>query len=269
MKKSLSYIHPDAKLGKGVIIEPFALIQGDVIIGDDTWIGPNAVIMDGARIGKNCDIHAGAVISGIPQDLKFAGEYSTVEIGDHTTIREYSTVNRGTRTREKTIIGSNCLIMAYVHIAHDSILKDNCIMGSYVGLAGEVEIDDYAIISGGSLVHQFVRIGAHVMIQGGCKVTQDVPPFTLAGREPLKYIGINSVGLKRRGFSNETINRILDIYRIIYQKGLNVSQAVEFINKNIPLSPERDSILDFIKNSKRGIIRSVLNGSPLEEDLSL
>lgn len=259
MKRSLSNVHPDAKIGKGVIIEPFATIQGDVVIGDGTWIGPNAVIMDGARVGKNCQIHPGAIISGIPQDLKFVGEYSTVEIGDNTRIREYATVHRGTRTKEKTVIGNNCLIMAYAHVAHDSLLKDNCIMGSYVGLAGEVEIDEYAIISGGSLVHQFVRIGTHVMIQGGSKVTKDVPPYALAGREPLKYTGINSVGLRRRGFTNESINRILDIYRIIYQKGLNVSQAVSFIKENMPASAEMDIILEFIKNSKRGIIPSCLD----------
>jgi UDP-N-acetylglucosamine acyltransferase len=266
MKKSLSNVHPEAKLGKGVIIEPFATIQGDVVIGDGTWIGPNAVIMDGTRIGKNCQIHPGAIIAGIPQDLKFAGEYSTVEIGDNTSIREYATVHRGTLTRGKTVIGNNCLIMAYAHVAHDSLLKDYCIMGSYVGLAGEVEIDEYAIISGGSLVHQFVRIGTHVMIQGGSKVTKDVPPYALAGREPLKYTGINSVGLRRRGFSNDSINRILDIYRVIYQKGLNVTQAVAFIEENIPVSDELDIILEFIRNSKRGIIPSFLDRHIKEEN---
>lgn len=259
MKKSLSNVHPEAKLGKAVIIEPFATIQGDVVIGDGTWIGPNAVIMNGARIGKNCQIHPGAIIAGIPQDLKFTGEYSTVEIGDNTSIREYATVHRGTFTKGKTVIGNNCLIMTYAHVAHDSLLKDFCIMGSYVGLAGEVEIDEYAIISGGSLVHQFVRIGTHVMIQGGSKVTKDVPPYALAGREPLKYTGINSVGLRRRGFTNDSINRILDIYRVIYQKGLNVTQAVAFIEKNIPASDELDIILEFIRNSKRGIIPSSLD----------
>ena len=265
MSTPIANIHKEAKIGKNVIIEPFATIHADVIIGDDTWIGPNVVIMNGARIGKNCKIHAGAVISGIPQDLKFEGEYSTAEIGDNTIIREFVSVHRGTKTKEKTIIGQNCLIMAYAHVAHDSLLRNHCIMGSYAGLAGEVEMDDYAILSGGSLVHQFVRIGAHSMIQGGSKVTKDVPPYSMAGREPLKYTGINSVGLRRRGFSNEVINQILDIYRIIYQKGLNVSQALEYISSNVPVSSEREVITTFIKNSKRGIIRSVLDGSE-EED---
>ena len=265
MNKPIANINPDAKIGKNVVIEPFATVHADVVIGDGTWIGPNVVIMDGARIGKNCKIHPSAVISGIPQDLKFVGEYSTAEIGDNTTIREFATVHRGTKTKEKTIIGNNCLIMAYAHVAHDSLLRNNCIMGSYAGLAGEVEMDDYAILSGGSLVHQFVRIGTHVMIQGGCKVTKDVPPYALAGRDPLKYTGINSVGLRRRGFSNDTINQILDIYRIIYQKRLNVSQAMEFIELNVPVSVERDIIINFIKNSKRGIIRSSHDGSDKED----
>ena len=265
MNKPLANLHPEAKIGKNVIIEPFATIYGDVVIGDDTWIGPNAVIMDGARIGKNCKIHPGAIISNIPQDLKFAGEYSIAVIGDNTTVREFATVHRGTRTKEKTVIGNNCLIMAYAHVAHDSILNDHCIMGSYAGLAGEVEMDDYAILSGGSLVHQFVRIGAHVMIQGLSKVTKDVPPYALAGRDPLKYMGINSVGLRRRGFSNETINQIQEIYRIIYQKGMNVSQAMQYIEANVPKSEERDVILNFIKNSKRGIIRNDVDGKG-EED---
>ncbi len=265
MNKPVANVHPDAKIGKNVIIEPFATIYGDVVIGDNTWIGPNVVIMDGARIGKSCKIHPGAVISDIPQDLKFEGEYTIAVIGDNTIIREFVTVHRGTKTKEKTVVGNNCLIMAYAHVAHDSILKDHCILGSYAGLAGEVEMDEYAILSAGSLVHQFVRIGTHVMIQGLSKVTKDVPPYSLAGRDPLKYTGVNSVGLRRRGFTNETINQILDIYRIIYQKGFNVSQALEFIQANVPLSAERDIIINFIKNSKRGIIRNILDGDD-EED---
>ena len=265
MNKTFANIHPDAKIGKNVIIEPFATIHGDVVIGDGTWVGPNVVIMDGARIGKDCKIHPSAVIAGIPQDLKFVGEYSTAEIGDNTTIREFATVHRGTKTKEKTVIGNNCLIMAYAHVAHDSLLRDHCILGSYAGLAGEVEMDDYAILSGGSLVHQFVRIGTHVMIQGGSKVTKDVPPYALAGRDPLKYTGVNSVGLRRRGFSNDTINQILDIYRIIYQNKLNVTQALEHIETNVSTSPERDIIVNFIKNSKRGIIRSSQGDSDAED----
>ncbi len=265
MNKPLANIHSDAKIGGNVIIEPFATIYADVVIGDGTWIGPNAVIMDGARIGKNCKIHPGAIIAGIPQDMKFIGEISTAEIGDNTNIREFVTVHRGTKSKEKTIIGNNCLIMAYAHVAHDSVIGNHCIMGSYTGLAGEVEIDEYAIISGGSLVHQFVRIGSHVMIQGGSKVSKDVPPYAMAGRDPLKYTGINSVGLRRRGFSNKAINQILDIYRIIYQQGMNVSQSLDFIEANVDVSPERDVILNFIKNSKRGIIRSIIIGADYEE----
>ena len=266
MVKPLANIHKNAVIGKDVVIEPFATVYDDVVIGDGTWIGPNAVIMAGARIGKNCQIHPGAVISGIPQDLKFQGEYTTTEIGDNSIIREFVTIHKGTKTKEKTIVGNNCLIMAYAHVAHDSQLKNNCIMGSYSGLAGEVELDSYAIVSSGSLVHQFVHIGAHVMIQGGCKVTKDVPPYAMAGREPLKYTGINSVGLRRRGFSNEAINNIQELYRIIYHRGMNVSQALAYIEANVPATPEGDIVLSFIRSSKRGIIRSILNGSSSEEE---
>jgi len=259
MSNSLSSIHPDAKIGEKVIIESFVTIQADVIIGDGTWIGPNVVLMNGSRIGKNCQIHPGAVISGTPQDKKFDGEYTTAVIGDNTSIREFATINRGTKAKEKTVIGSNCLIMSYGHVAHDTIIGNGCIVGSYAGLAGEVEMDDFAILSPGSLVHQFCRIGTHVMIQGGSKVTKDVPPYCMAGRDPLAYTGVNSVGLRRRGFSNEAINQVLDIYRIIYQKGMNVSQALEFIEGNVPASNERDAIVNFISASKRGIIRSILD----------
>lgn len=265
MNTSLTSIHPGAKIGEKVTIEPFVTIQEDVVIGEGTWIGPNAVIMNGARIGKNCQIHPGAVISGTPQDKKFDGEYTTAIIGDNTSIREFATINRGTRAKEKTIIGSNCLIMSYGHVAHDSIIGNGCIVGSYAGLAGEVEMDDFAILSPGSLVHQFCRIGTHVMIQGGSKVTKDVPPYCMAGRDPLAYTGINSVGLRRRGFSNESINHILEIYRIIYQKGMNVTQALGFISENVPQTAEKDVILNFISASKRGIIRSVLDGRESEE----
>ena len=265
MNHSLSSIHPGAKIGENVTIESFVTIQEDVIIGDGTWIGPNAVIMNGSRIGKNCQIHPGAVISGTPQDKKFEGEYSTTIIGDNTSIREFATINRGTKAKEKTIIGNYCLIMSYGHVAHDSIIGNGCIVGSYAGLAGEVEMDDFAILSPGSLVHQFCRIGKHVMIQGGSKVTKDVPPYCMAGRDPLAYTGVNSVGLRRRGFSNEAINQILDIYRMIYQKGMNVSQALQHIQENSSSSAEKDEIVNFIKDSKRGIIRSILNSRESEE----
>lgn len=253
----LSNIHPDAKIGQNVIIDAFVTITKDVVIGEGTWIGPNAVIMDGARIGKNCRIFPGAVISGIPQDLKFDGEETTVEIGDNTTIREFVTVNRGTKAKGKTVIGNNCLIQSYAHIAHDCIVKNNVIMGSYSGLAGEVEVDDHAIVSPGTLVHQFVKIGKHVIIQGGSKVIKDVPPFITAGRDPLSFAGLNSVGLRRRGYSNEKINEIQEMYRIIYQKGLNNSDALKFIEENIPDSIERTEILTFVKNATRGIIKGL------------
>ena len=248
-------IHPDAKISNEVTVDAFATVYGDVEIGPGSWIGPNAVIMDGARIGKNVKVFPGAVISGDPQDLKYQGEETTAVIGDNTTIREYVTVNKGTKAKGKTIVGENCLIMSYCHIAHDCILKDRIIQGSYAGLAGEVEVDNFAIISPGSLVHQFVRIGAHVMIQGSSKVSKDVPPYTMAGREPVAYTGINSIGLRRRGFENNTIYAIQDVYRIIYQKGLNISDALDFVEANLPASIERDEIVEFIRNSKRGIIR--------------
>ena len=255
MNQSLTSVHPKAKIAHNVIIEPFVTISEDVEIGEGTWIGPNVTIMDGARIGKDCRIFPGAVISAIPQDLKFQGENTTAEIGDGTTIRECVTVNRGTKAKERTIIGDNCLIQCYVHIAHDCKIGNNCIFGGYAGTAGEAEVDDWAIISAGSLVHQFVRIGTHVMIQGLCKVTKDVPPYILAGRDPLSYTGINSIGLRRRNFKNETIYEIQEIYRIIYQRGLNISDAVRYIETNLSASDERDEILLFIQNSKRGIIR--------------
>jgi UDP-N-acetylglucosamine acyltransferase len=248
-------VHPKAKIGKNVVIESFSSIYEDVEIGEGTWIGPNVTIMDGARIGKNCTIFPGAVISAIPQDLKFVGEKTIAEIGDNTIIRECVTINRGTKAKDKTIVGSNCLIQCYVHIAHDCVIGDYCIMGAYAGTAGEVEVDDYAIISPGSLVHQFVRVWPHVMIQGLCKVTKDVPPFSLAGREPLSFTGINSIGLRRRNFSNESIYEIQEIYRIIYQKGMNISDAIGYIEANLPATDERDKIILFIRNSKRGIIR--------------
>ena len=257
----MSNVHPEAVIGKDVKIDSFVTIEKDVVIGDGTWIGPNAVIMNGARIGKNCKIYPGAIIAGEPQDLKFEGEYSTAEIGDNTKIHEFATINRGTNAKGKTVIGSNCLLMSYTHVAHDCIIRDNCIMGSYAGLAGEVEVDRYAIVSPGTLVHQFVRIGAHVMIQGGSKVTKDIPPFILAGRDPLSYTGINSVGLRRRNFTNEVIYEIQEIYRIIYQRNLNISDAVDFIEANLPASGERDEVILFIRNSKRGIIRGYFDGN--------
>jgi UDP-N-acetylglucosamine acyltransferase len=256
MISNLAFINPDAKIGKDVIIEPFAYIAGNVTIDDGTWVGPNTTIMEGARIGKKCKIFPSAVVSGIPQDLKFKGEESTAEIGDNTTIRECVTVNRGTAAVGKTVIGTGCLLMAYAHVGHDCLIGNNCIIGNSSGLAGEVKVDDWAILSGGTLVHQFARIGAHVIIGGGSKVRIDVPPFIKADREPLSYLGLNSVGLSRRGFEKERIDEIHNIYRAIYQSKMNVSQALEFVEKEFKPSPDRDYILEFIRKSERGIIKA-------------
>ena len=251
-----AYVHPDAKLGENVTIEPFAYIAGNVTIGDGTWIGPNATVMDGARIGKSCKIFPSSVVSGIPQDLKFKGEETTAELGDSTTVREGATVNRGTAAVGKTVVGENCLLMAYSHIGHDCAIGNNCIIGNSTGLAGEVKVHDWAILSAGTMVHQFTHIGAHVMIGGGAKVRIDVPPFIKADRDPLCYLGLNVVGLTRRGFEKERIDEIHNIYRAIYQSKMNVTQALEFIEKEFKPSPDRDYILEFIRTSERGIIRA-------------
>mgnify|MGYP001090343306 FL=1 len=254
---TLSYIHPDAKIGKNVVIEPFATIYGNVEIGDDCWIGPHAVIMSGARIGKNCKIHPGAVISNIPQDLKFEGEDSLAIIGDNTTIRECATINRGTSYAGKTEIGSECLIMAYVHVAHDCLIGDKCILSNSVQVAGHVEIGYHAIVAGNSAVHQFSKIGPHVMVSGGSLVRKDVPPYVTAAREPLSYVGVNSIGLERRGFTKAQVNHIQDIYRIIFQNGLSTTKAVNLVKQNIPQSEERDAVISFIEKSDRGIMKGI------------
>lgn len=256
MISNLAFINPNAVLGENITVEPFAYIAGNVVIKEGSWIGPNCTILDGARIGKNCRIFPGAVISGVPQDMKFKGEETTAEIGDNTTVREGATVNRGTASSGKTVVGSNCLIMINAHIGHDCQVGNNCILGNGIGLAGEVKIDDWAIISGGTLVHQFSRIGGHVIIGGGSKVRMDVPPFIKADRDPLKYLGLNTVGLTRRGFGKERIDTIHNIYRALYQNGMNISQALEFIEKNFPDSTDRNYIIEFIRNSERGIIRA-------------
>ena len=248
-------VHPDARIGENVIIEPFVNIAKDVVIGDGTHIMSNAVIMDGARIGKNCKIFPGAVISAVPQDLKFVGEYTTVEIGDNTTIRECVTVNRGTQTRTKTVVGNDCLLMAYAHVAHDVFIGNNCVIVSHTGIAGEVEIDDWAIVGGGTMIHQFVRIGAHAMIGGASKVRKDVPPYVLAARDPLAYAGVNSIGLRRRGFTNEKIWELQEIFRELYQKDMNNREALKYIEENYPQSEERDKVINFVRDSKRGIMK--------------
>jgi UDP-N-acetylglucosamine acyltransferase len=252
----LTNIHPEAKIAANVVVEPFTTITKDVEIGEGSWIGSNVVIMEGARIGKNCKIFPGSVISAPPQDLKYRGEPSTVIIGDNTVIRECVTLNRGTALDKNTTnIGDNCLIMAYVHVGHDCIIGNNVIIANSVQLAGHIYVDDYVYIAGVSAVHQFVKIGAHAMVAGGSLVRKDVPPYTKAAREPLSYCGINSVGLKRRGFSNEKINEIQDIYRSIFLKGLNISKALETIENEVATSEERNEIINFIKSSERGIMK--------------
>jgi len=255
MIPNLAFISPGAIIGNDVSIDPFVYIAGNVVIGAGTWIGPGAAIMDGARIGRNCKIFPSSVIAGIPQDMKFRGEDTTVEIGDSVILREGVTVNRGTAASGKTVVGQNCLIMAYAHVGHDCFIGNNCIIGNNCGLAGEVKVDDWAILSGGVLVHQFSHIGGHVIIGGGAKVRTDVPPFIKADRDPLCYLGLNTVGLTRRNFGKERIDEIHNIYRVIYQSRRNTSQALQYIEKEFKQSPDRDYIIDFIRKSERGIIR--------------
>ena len=251
----LAYIHPEARLAENVKVDPFTVIHGNVQIGEGTWIGSNVTIMEGTRIGKNCRIFPGAVIGGIPQDRKFNGEKTTVEIGDDCTIREFVTIHRGTTDRYKTVVGNGCWILAYSHIGHDCIIGNNVTLSNSCQIAGHVVLGDYVSIGGVCAVHQFVKIGEHAFISGGSLIGKDVPPFIKAGREPLSYAGVNSVGLKRRGFSNEQINGILDVYRYIYNKGLNTTQALQFVEEELPISDERDEILTFIRDSGRGIIK--------------
>lgn len=258
MKSPLAYIHPDAKIAGDVRVDAFAYIESDVVIGSGSHIGPHTVISNGARIGKNVSIYAGATISAIPQDLKFAGETTTTEIGDNTVIREYANISRGTTDKLKTVIGKNCLIMAFVHIAHDCIVGDHSIIVNSVQVAGHVEIGQHVVVGGASALHQFVKIGDHCMISGGSLVRKDVPPFTKAAREPLTYCGINTIGLRRRGFENDRISEIQDTYRYIYMSGLNHSKALIEIDQNIPPSAERDLIIKFISDSERGIMKGGL-----------
>ena len=252
MKQPLAYIHPDAKIHPSVVIDPFVTIDRNVEIGEGTSI------LEGARIGKNCNIFPGAVIGAIPQDLKFRGEDTLAIVGDNTTLRECVTINRGTAAKGKTVVGSNCLIMAYSHIAHDCVVGDNVIISNATQVAGEVQIDNFAVIGGGTLIHQFCHIGPHVMIQGGALVNKDIPPYVKAGREPIAYAGINSIGLRRRNFTNEQIRDIQEIYRYLYLSGYNNSDAVERIEAELPATKERDEIILFVRNSQRGIIKGYM-----------
>lgn len=252
---SLAYVSPDAKIGEGVKIDPFAYVEGNVVIGDGTHLHSGAKVLSGARIGRECTIHSGAVIAGVPQDLKFRGEETTAVIGDNTTIRECATVNRGTASKGITIVGSNCLIMAYSHVAHDCVVGDKVIISNASQIAGEVVIDDHAVIGGGSLIHQFCHIGAHVMMQGGSLVNKDVPPYIMCARNPISYAGINVVGLRRRGFTADKIAQLQEIYRIIFSSDMNTTDAVAHVENTIPQSELRDRVLDFVKASKRGILK--------------
>ena len=256
MKNGLqANIHPEAKIGEGVIIEPFTTICADVEIGDGTWIGPNVTIFDGARIGKNCKIFPGAVISAVPQDLKYAGEQTTTNIGDNTTIRECVTINKGTSDRMTTDVGSNCLLMAYVHVAHDCIVGNNVILANCVNLAGHITIEDFAILEGMVAVQQFVTIGAHSFIAGGSLVRKNVPPYVRAAREPLAYVGINSVGLKRRGFKEEVIREIENLYRTLYVMNDNTAKGIRAIQDTHLESEVRSQILGFVSQSENGLMR--------------
>lgn len=255
MISALAFIDPKAQIGTGVTVEPFAVIHGDVVIGDGTWIGSGAVIYDGARIGSNCRIFNGASVSAIPQDLKFSGEETTLEIGDNTTVREFATLNRGTRARGRTVIGSNSLLMAYVHVAHDCRVGDHVIMVSLSAIAGEVDLGDWVTLGGGVMVHQFVRIGAHSIIGGGAKVRMDVPPYIKADRDPLAFMGLNTVGLERRGFTKEKIHELHELYRAYYNMGMSGGKALDYIAGNFEATAERNNITEFIKGSARGVIR--------------
>ena len=259
MIKNNIFIHKDSIIGKNCKIDPFSYIGRDVEIGDNCWIGNNVTLYPGSKLGNNVKIFPGAVICSEPQDLKFEGEKTTVEIGDNTTIREFVTISRGTNDRLKTSIGKNCLIMAYSHIAHDCIINDDCVIVNNVQIGGHVKIDNFAIIGGGTLIHQFSNIGAHAMVAGGSLVRKDIPPFCKAGKEPISFKGVNTIGLKRRNFTSESINQIQNIYRIIYLEGRNTSQAINKIENDIKDSNEKKIVLDFIKNSDRGIIKGLFD----------
>jgi UDP-N-acetylglucosamine acyltransferase len=250
----LAYIHPEAKIGDNNIIGPFCYIDKNTVIGDNNVLQNNVTINYGARIGNNNEIFPGASISTKPQDLKFKGEDTTCEVGDNNSIRENVTISRGTASKGTTKVGSNNLLMENMHVAHDCVIGNGCIIGNSTKFAGEVVVDDYAIISAVVLCHQFCHIGSYVMIQGGCRFSQDIPPFIIAGKEPTKYCGINIVGLRRRGFSNELINNIHEAYRLLYSKGI-LKEGIEEIRKKLTVTKEIEYIINFVENSKRGIIR--------------
>ena len=248
-------VDPKADLGDGVVIGPYSVVQNDVIIGDNTKIDSHVLIHAGTRMGNKCWVSKGAVVGTDPQDLKYAGEKTTLEIGDETTIREFCTLNRGSSHRFNTEIGSKCLLMAYVHVAHDCIIGDNVILANAINMAGHVTIESFAAIGGMSPIHQFVKIGAHAFIGGGLRVNKDVPPFILAAGEPIQYAGINHVGLSRKGFSAEVLQKIRQAYKLIYRSNLNVTQAIKKIKETEKLIPEVEKIVNFVEASERGIIK--------------
>jgi UDP-N-acetylglucosamine acyltransferase len=250
-------IHAGAKIGKGTVVAPFATIYNDVVIGDNCDIGPNVVIYEGTRIGNNVKIYPGAVIGAVSQDLKYEGEYTTTEVGNNTVIREYVTIHRGTKDRMKTVVGNNCLLMAYVHIAHDCSIGNHVIIANNTGLSGHVTVDDWVIIEGMVGVQQFVHIGAHAFVAGMTSVRKNVPPFVKAAREPLSYVGVNTVGLRRRGFTDLQVSQIEDVYRVIYVQNSNISVALKIVDQEMPISAERDLVVEFIKNSTKGIMRGI------------
>lgn len=258
MINNLASVSSKAELGKNVQIDPFAVIHPNVIIGDNTKIHSNVAIYPNTIIGANCEIFPGATIGVVPQDLKFDGENTTVEIGNNTIIRECVTIHRGTKDKWKTTVGNNCLLMTYVHVAHDCQIGNNVILASYVGLSGHVTIDDFAILEGKVAAQQFAHIGAHTFVGGASLIRKDIPPFIKAAREPLTFAGVNSVGLRRRGFSDEQVREIEDIYRILYVQNSNVTKAIEHVRNSIPTSETRDSILNFIEKSDKGVIRGMI-----------
>ena len=250
----LAFVHPEAKLGDNNIIGPFCYIDRNTVIGDNNVMQNSVTIHAGARLGNNNEIFPGASIATKPQDLKYRGEETLCEVGDNNSIRENVTISRGTASKGTTIVGNNNLLMENMHVAHDCVLGNNIIVGNSTKLAGEVEVDDNAIISAVVLCHQFCKIGGYVMIQGGCRFSQDIPPYVIAGKEPTRYCGLNLVGLRRRGFSNELITLIHDAYRLLYSKGV-LSEGIEEIKRNLQITPEIQYIIDFVSSSKRGIIR--------------
>lgn len=251
----MNNIHRNARIGQNAQIGPFATIEEDVVIGDDCVIGTNACILNGTRMGNNCKVFPGAVVGALPQDLKFEGESSSLEIGDNVTIREYCTINRGTKASFKTSIGDNSLLMAYVHVAHDCVIEHNSILANNVNLAGHIHVGHHVVIGGLVAVHQFVKIGDHVMVGGGSLVRKDIPPYVKAAREPLSFVGVNVTGLKRRGFTQNQIHAIQDIYRVLFVRGNNITQAVSIIKETIKSTSEQELILDFVDQSERGIMR--------------